>query len=246
MTPTDKKTKKTKSSSQSDVKDWLKKETPEVRRSLERASRHFDKHDAMDVHTLEAVYAKESTFGKKRGTRNSDYPAGDFQIDKATAMRFGLQVSENNDERFDIGASAAAAAKVLKNSDDLFRNGGKIDNRLKAIAISNAAEREKFDLSAYHAGDSRIAAAQRLALADGKDPTQWENVEKYLEKARAKPNLADETRQYVKQVPDIESQFKKQSNADSNAKYKKGLPVDPYPDGGHWITKDGRHVFIRD
>lgn len=43
-----------------------------------------------------------------------------------------------------------------------------------------------------------------------------------------------------------EEEFDKKSKADPNAKYKKAKPVDPYPSGGHWITKDGRHILIKD
>src|SRR5438105_2700415 len=98
-------------STSSSLSDWLKKETPFQRKALETASRHFDKNDTMDIHTLEALYGQESSFGKYRGKRNSNGAAGDFQIKKKTAQDLGLHVSEKNDERFDLDASSAAAAK---------------------------------------------------------------------------------------------------------------------------------------
>src|SRR5437016_1700644 len=103
-----------KTSIRSSFPDWLKRETPFQRKALETASRHFDKNDTMDVHTLEALYGQESSFGKYRGKRNSNGAAGDFQIKKKTAKDLGLRVSEKNDERFDLDASSAAAAKNLK------------------------------------------------------------------------------------------------------------------------------------
>src|ERR1700677_2437791 len=104
----------TKVSQRSNMSDWLKKETSHQRKALETASRHFDKNDTMDVHTLEALYGQESSFGKHRGKRNSDRAAGDFQMKKSTARSMGLHVSEKNDEKFDLDASSAAAAKHLK------------------------------------------------------------------------------------------------------------------------------------
>lgn len=227
----------------SNIAAWLKRETPEKRRALEIASRHFDRNDEMDVHTLEAVYAKESSFGQIRGKRNSVGAAGDFQIRRATARGLGLQVSAANDERFDVGAAAAAAAKQLKRSDDYFRNQSKFT---KAISVSNSDERKKFALAAYNAGDSRIARAQQLARKAGDDPTKWESVKKYLEKAGATKSQAKETRDYVDSISNNEKAFDEKSNADASSKYKRTKPIDPYPHGAHWITKDGRHILIRD
>jgi hypothetical protein len=76
------------------MSDWRKRETSYQRKALGTASRHFDKNDVMDVHTLEVLYGQESGFGKYRGKRNSDGAAGDFQIKKTTAQDMGLYVSE--------------------------------------------------------------------------------------------------------------------------------------------------------
>src|SRR5207249_9110877 len=84
-------------SQRSNMSDWLKRETPFQRKALETASRHFDKNDAMDAHTLEALYGQESSFGKYRGKRNSKEAVGDFQMKKNIAEDIGLHVSEKND-----------------------------------------------------------------------------------------------------------------------------------------------------
>ena len=75
------------------VSVWIQRETHHQRKALETASRHFDRNDAMDIYTLEAVYAQESNFGQNRGKRNSAGAAGDFQIKKRTAQALGLKVS---------------------------------------------------------------------------------------------------------------------------------------------------------
>ncbi len=92
----------TKTSQRPNMSDWLKRETSHQRKALETASRHFDKNDTMDVHTLEALYGQESSFGKHRGKRNSDGAVGDFQMKKSIAQKLGLHISEKNDERFDL------------------------------------------------------------------------------------------------------------------------------------------------
>jgi hypothetical protein len=60
-----------KKSQNPNISKWLKRESANVRQSLETASRHFDKNDVLDVHTLEAVYGQESSFGQDRRNRNS-------------------------------------------------------------------------------------------------------------------------------------------------------------------------------
>jgi membrane-bound lytic murein transglycosylase MltF len=185
----------TKTSQQPNMADWLKRETPHQRKALETASRHFDKHDAMDVHTLEALSGQESSFGKYRGKRNSDGAVGDFQMKKSVAQKIGLHVSEKNDERFDLDSSSAAAAKQLKSSDNYFSKETTLWGNTKSIPVVDPEERKKFVTAAYNAGDSRIAKAQRKALEAGEDPTKWNNVKKYLEKAGATKQQADETRE---------------------------------------------------
>lgn len=94
----------------SDVDTWLNRETPRVRKALETASTHFDKNDSLTVNTLEAVYAQESSFGKLLGTRGITGAAGHFQLQSKTAKRYSLNVSETNDQRFDIHYASSAAA----------------------------------------------------------------------------------------------------------------------------------------
>jgi len=101
------------------VDTWLKRETEHKRNVLETASRHFDKSDTFSVHTLEAIYGQESSFGADGlGKRNSDGPAGHFQMKKATAQRVGLIISRNNDERFDIDQASSGSGKYLKILDN--------------------------------------------------------------------------------------------------------------------------------
>ncbi|MBF0388207.1 MAG: transglycosylase SLT domain-containing protein [Candidatus Omnitrophica bacterium] len=103
----------------SDVDIWIdrEKKNEHIRQALENASTYFDHNDVLDVHTLEAVYGKESSFGNLLKKRGIVKPAGAFQLDKVTAERYGLSVSKENDQRFDIDYASIAAARYLKDID---------------------------------------------------------------------------------------------------------------------------------
>ena len=136
----------------STVDQWLERETARIRKALENASRYFDSNDELTVNTLEAVYGQENSFGILMGQRGSTRAAGHFQFKPKTAKRYGLGVSKQNDQRFDIDRASSAAARYLKD----------------------------LDLGAFNAGEGRVAVAQRLAEKAGKDPQSWSDVAEYL------------------------------------------------------------------
>ena len=104
----------------SNVDLWLGRETNRKRKALESASRHFDASDGLTVNTIEAVYGQESSFGAMLRKRGSASAAGHFQLEPATARRYGLSVSKKNDQRFDIDYASSAAARYLKDLDSMF------------------------------------------------------------------------------------------------------------------------------
>ncbi len=135
---------------------WLEKETEHKREALENASRHFESNDSLTVNVLESIYGQESSFGSNRRKRGIAGGAGDFQLEKETAIRLGLTTSKKNDQRFDIDDPSAAAAKYLKFLDDTFREGAELSRNLKAVAVDDPDERLKFTLAAYNGGEGRI------------------------------------------------------------------------------------------
>lgn len=154
----------------SDVDKWNKREKPHQRKALENASKHFDKDDSLTVDHLQAIYGKESSYGTQRRERKINGASGDFMFEKATAVRFGLTVAKENDQRFDVDDASAAAAKYLKTIDDSFKGPISLANTLKTIAVTNSKERTNFVIAAYNAGEGRIAKAQKLAKKIGRDP----------------------------------------------------------------------------
>ena len=219
----------------SNVDVWLGRETPRTRKALESASRYFDSNDNLTVNTLEAVYGQESSFGTMLGERGSTRAAGHFQLTPETAKRYGLSVSKKNDQRFDIDRAASAAARYLKDLNTSFGKRTKLSEGLYAIPVKSIAERKKFVLGAFNAGEGRIASAQRLAEKACKNPQLWSDVA---------ADLTKETQQYVEKVPLYEAEFAQKSSADKSRKKKEVRKGKQLCTVGHWRTIDDRPVFI--
>lgn len=228
------------------VDTWLTRETDHVRKALENASKHFDGNDNLTVNTLEAIYAKESSFGNKLGTHGSSAAAGHFQLRPDTAKRYGLSISKKNDQRFNIDYASSATARYLKDLNTFFGKATTLAKGLATTPVVDTAERKRFVLAAYNAGEGRIAKAQSLATMVGKDPQSWNDVEEFLEQAGANESVADDAREYVEKVPAYESEFATKSDADKNIKQKNPKKETDRCTDGHWVTIEDRHVFICD
>ncbi len=229
----------------SNVDRWLKRETPRVRKALESASRYFDGNDNLTVHTLEAVYAQESSFGTMLRERGSTVAAGHFHLKPDTARRYSLNVLEKNDQRFDIDYASSAAARYLKDLDTMFseKRTSKVPD---TIPVKSASERKKFVLGAYNAGEGRVAAAQQRAQEARKNPQSWDEVETFLEAADTTKDKAHETRQFVEKILSHEAELSIKSSANKSLKQKEPRQGTYRCTEGHWVTIDARPVFICD
>lgn len=228
---------------QSNVDIWLDRETDHIRKALENASKHFDANDSLTVNTLEAVYGQESSFGTLTGNRGIEGAAGHFKLQAPTAARYGLTVSKDNDQRFDIDYASSAAARYLKDLNTFFGKKTNLGIGFDTVAVHDISERKKFVLAAYNAGEGRIARAQRLAEKAGKNPELWADVAEFLKAAGADADKVIETRGYVEKVPSYEAEFAIKSPADKEMKHKE--PKKEYRcTEGHWRTIDDRKVFI--
>lgn len=229
----------------SDVDVWLERETPRIRRALESASQYFDSKDHLTVNTLEAVYARESSFGTMLGRRGIDGPSGHFKLEARTAKRYKLSVSKENDQRFDIDRASSAAARYLKDLNTWFGERTSLGKGVYTVPVKSISERKKFVLGAYNAGEGRIAGAQRLVAKDRKNPQSWSDVAMYLGPAGADPAKVRETQQYVQMIPLYEAEFARKSPA-KNMKEKEVRKGRYRCTEGHWRTIDDRPVFICD
>ena len=228
------------------VDRWLERETPRTRKALESASRYFDVNDNLTVNTLEAVYGQESSFGTMTGQRGSSDAVGHFHLKPGTAKDYGLSVSKNNDQRFDIDRASSAAARYLKDLDTFFSKNTELFKGLTTVAVKNALERYTFVLAAYNGGQSRVANAQHRAEKAGKSPQIWTDVEKFLESKDTKKSTADEMRAYVEKISLYEAEFASKSPAGKMMKSKEARKGTYRCTEGHWRTIDDRPVFICD
>ncbi|MBF0478563.1 MAG: transglycosylase SLT domain-containing protein [Candidatus Omnitrophica bacterium] len=224
---------------------WVVKEDGHIRKALENASTYFDDKDVLNVNTLEAIYAKESSFGTKLNNRGISAAAGEFQLQKSLAEHYGLYVSKDNDQRFDIDYSSIAAARYLKDIDYAFSKRTNLGTKLFTYPIIDPVEREKFDFAAYTGGQGTIGKAQQLASKAGKDPTRWDAVKDFLMPSKdISADTINKIKGYVPRVSEYEAEFAKKSQADKKAKDKKFIKPKIQCTKGHWITKDHLHIFI--
>lgn len=231
----------------SNVDIWLERETPRVRKTLESASRNLGEGDHLTVHTLEAIYGQESSFGTLMGNPGSDKPAGHFQLEKPTAKRYGLSVSKKKDERFDLERAASAAARDLIDLNKLFSGKARLGQGKEAVSVRSVSERKKFVLGAFNAGEGRIVRAQYLAAGSGKNPQLWNDVRGFIEAAGGGRGKNQETQDYVETILLNENEFSLKSKAgrDFQRKFKQSkYRCDE--DEGSWRTIGDRPVLICD
>lgn len=227
--------------SKSNVDVWLERETPQILATLESASKHFDSNDLLSVHTLEAIYGRESSFGIDMRRRGMEGAAGHFHFEKKTARELGLVVTKENDQRFDLGKASSAAARHLKKLGLIFSKKTIVAAGEATIPVRNVVERKKFILAAYNGGQGRISKAQRIAGQAGKNPALWDEVKKFLEATGATPEKAIEIKEFLEKVLSYELEFSRKSPANKKTK----RPDAKYRcTDGRWRTIDDRPVMI--
>ena len=238
------------------IDKWLKVEEDKngyKRKALENASTVFDDNDVFTVNTLEAIYGQESSFGKERGKRGIDDPAGDFQLTTKVVKKYSsAKITAKNDIRFDVDNASNIAARYLTDLNQLFSKNSTLINPTATsegrftTAILDIKERKLFAIAAYNAGEGRISQAQMEAKKDGMDATKWEIVKGYLKKAGSTDAKVKEITEYVKKILAYEKEFSEKSKANKKLKDKPPKKVANNDSAdGHWITLDnGRHVFI--
>jgi membrane-bound lytic murein transglycosylase MltF len=229
------------------VDAWIEKEDEHKVKALQTASREFDDNDQFSVHTLEAIYGQESSFGTTRGKRGVSGASGDFQMEKPTAKRYGLTVTEKNDQRFDVDSASIATAKLIKENDNMFSKKTNLGQGLSTTPIADETQRKPFVLASINAGEGRIAKAQQLAAKAGKDPADWDKVKEYLKQAGASDDKVKEITGYVSSIQEYEREFEKKSPASEKFKDKTSPKVPHSSENGHWITTPaGSHIFIEE
>jgi hypothetical protein len=233
-----------------DVDKWIDKRNPHQVKALEKASKIFDEKDSFTVNTLEAIYGQESSFGDKDYLKKSPHgttkPAGHFQQKKIAAKEQKLLTNRDNDQRFDINEASIGAANQLKSLDTFFSKKTNLGSGIFTIAISDKVAREIFAIAAYNIGQGRVAKAQTLAKASGKNPKNWNDVQKFLIAAKAAKAQAQEVIEYVEKVLEYKKEFEKKSEANKKLKDKDLKESKREVNGdGHWVTINDNPVLIK-
>lgn len=125
-----------------------------------------------------------------------------------------------------------------------------IRSQIEQHLFDSVLELEKNVDSALHSVDQFSASIDRLmdTLEQMyKTPNSKDHlVKEYLESAGATPAKSKEVQEYVDKVLKFDAEFSEKSKADKTVKSGKPRKIKKLPEGGHWITLDGKHIFIED
>ncbi|MGE0684854.1 MAG: lytic transglycosylase domain-containing protein [Candidatus Binatia bacterium] len=155
-----------------------------------------------------AVARAESGVGKTKNGEvildpravSSEGAVGLFQLMAATGKEQLREIAPgqrynplNPSQNIKLGVS------YLKEMRDTFSDDTKLHKGLSTTAGANEQEARRLAIAAYNAGPGRVARAQELARAQGRDPSHYGNIERHL---------PQETRQYVKKVENFAAEFR--------------------------------------
>jgi soluble lytic murein transglycosylase-like protein len=155
-----------------------------------------------------AIAQAESGIGKTKDGEvildpraiSSEGAVGLFQLMEATGKEQLREIApgqrynpSNPSQNIQLGVS------YLKEMRDAFLDDTKLHKDLSTTAGANEQEARRLAVAAYNAGLGRVARAQELARSQGRNPSYYRNIERYLPR---------ETRQYVKKVESFAAEFR--------------------------------------
>jgi soluble lytic murein transglycosylase-like protein len=143
-----------------------------------------------------AVVSVESSFNHRAVSSDGHESKGLMQLLDSTG-RAQLRLSEDGADDtaaydpFNPPLNIDLGVRYLRELHDMFAQPSKITRSLESVAAANSSALEKLAVAAYNAGQGRVASAQQRALAQGRDPSQYEHV---------RPYLPQSTQEYVERV----------------------------------------------
>jgi len=166
---------------------WLR--TPR-QRALADAITHASGHAGVEPSLSLAVAVAESSLNPS--ARSADgLSSGTFQVTGPTASDIRRRFRTGDLVRPPGSDDVALGVAHLRYLDDLFARDARLGRDLRTVPIDDDAERRRFAVAAYNAGEGRVARAQERAAALRRDPTRFESVRAFL------PNI---TQRYVDRV----------------------------------------------
>lgn len=147
-----------------------------------------------------AVVSAESSFNHMAVSSDGKASKGLFQLLDTTGRDIKNRLERDGPYNpFDPELNSDLGIGYLKRLHELFSSSTRLKGNLETQPAANSTALEKLAIAAFNAGEGRVAAAQRSAFRDGKDPSRYEDVETYL------PEI---TQRYVQRVLQYKSEFK--------------------------------------
>jgi soluble lytic murein transglycosylase-like protein len=165
------------STSRSEVLEpWLKNP---VKRALAGAIEDASRSARVDPHLAVAVAVAESSLDPT--AQSSDgLSEGTFQVTEATEAEIRRKLASGRLDRPAGDDDVALGVAYLDYLDQIFAEPTKLGRGVATQPIDDSAERRRFAVAAFNAGEGRVAGAQRRAAAAGGDPTRFEDIRPYL------------------------------------------------------------------
>lgn len=161
----------------------LEQRIQEVKSLVEAAGK---KH-AIDPALGLAVVANESSFDPNAVSSDGFNTKGLFQLLDST----GKDMVERLDVKarynpFNPPLNVELGVGYLRYLHDIFSNETELPNKMKTAPAANSASLEKLAVAAFNAGEGRVASAQSRALAAGRDPGKYDDIQSYLPESTQK------------------------------------------------------------
>lgn len=155
---------------------WL---TTPRQRALAADITRASEHAGVPSEVSLAVAVAESSLDSS-AQASDGLSSGTFQVTGPTRSDIRRRIREGEIVRPPGNDDVALGVAHLSWLDDIFTRDTTLGGSLHTMPVRDAAERTRFAVAAYNAGEGRVARAQERAAALRRDPTRYENVRAFL------------------------------------------------------------------
>ncbi|MBY0274948.1 transglycosylase SLT domain-containing protein [Candidatus Binatia bacterium] len=155
---------------------WL---TTPRQRALANAITRASDHAGVASDVSLAVAVAESSLDAAAQSTDG-LSSGTFQVTGPTAADIRRRIRDGEIARPPGSDDVALGVAHLRWLDDIFDRGETLSGSLRTVPVRDGAERTRFAVAAYNAGEGRVARAQEQAAAQRRDPTRYENIRAFL------------------------------------------------------------------
>jgi hypothetical protein len=152
---------------------------------------HATSKDAGVEPTLSVAVARAESSLDPAAVSPDGRSVGTFQMTHATRAEMHRKIARGDVERPSGPDEVALPVGYLRYLDGVFASDTTLARGVATVGVADTAERTRFTVAAYNAGEGRVAAAQARAAQLGLDPTRF---------AQVRPFLPSVTQAYVARV----------------------------------------------